>query len=594
MSITVNGVRINVETEPVPENEPNLQEYVDDQLLLTQSQYLNLAGGTLSGDLDMGNNRITTSAIPTNSDDVANKLYVDTAIIPQTQLDQKYLQLSGGILSGNVDIGSNKITSSAVPIGENDIINKSYIDNQQILSQSQSDFKYLSRSGGILTGNLDVGSFKITSSSIPTEIYDLTNKAYVDTSISSQAFLSLSGGTLSGDLDVGANKITSFSTPTEVSDMTNKFYVDQIITTRLPLSGGTMGGDINMGSNRVTSSSVPVNENDLTNKNYVDECNIACETIAEGKYLQLTGGVLTGDLDMGTHIVTSSAVPTEGHDLTNKTYVDSNMFSEAQSDIKYLQLAGGTLTGDLDVGPNKITSSAIPTASDDLTNKAYVDSNMFSEAQFDNKYLQLTGGSLTGNLDVGTNTITSSHIPTGGNDLTNKTYVESNYLQLTGGTLTGDLDVGTNTVTSSAVPTAGHDLTNKTYVDSNVFSEVQADIKYLQLTGGTLIGNLDMGTNTITSTATPTTGNDLTNKTYVDANMFSETQSDAKYLQLTGGTLIGNLDMGANTITSTATPTTGNDLTNKTYVDANMFSETQSDAKYNWRNNDRRYQSRNK
>lgn len=60
---------------------------------------------------------------------------------------------------------------------------------------------------------------------------------------------------------------------------------------------------------------------------------------------------------------------------------------------------------------------------------------------------------------------------------------------------------------------------------------------------------------TLNCTVTPGTGG------------MTQEQADARYLQLSGGTMTGALNMGANKITITATPTEISDVTNKGYVD---------------------------
>jgi hypothetical protein len=53
---------------------------------------------------------------------------------------------------------------------------------------------------------------------------------------------------------------------------------------------------------------------------------------------------------------------------------DANVFTTLTNSIATkLSLAGGTMTGNIDMGSNKITSSTTPTADSDLTRKAYVD-----------------------------------------------------------------------------------------------------------------------------------------------------------------------------------------------------------------------------
>ena len=76
-----------------------------------------------------------------------------------------------------------------------------------------------------------------------------------------------------------------------------------------------------------------------------------------------------------------------------------------------------------------------------------------------------------------------------------------------------------------------------------------------------------MGSNKITGLGTPTASTDAATKGYVDT-------ADATKLNLSGGTMTGNIVMGANKVTSTATPTTDDDLTRKAYVDSILGSAT--------------------
>ncbi|WP_421873468.1 hypothetical protein [Marinoscillum sp.] len=75
--------------------------------LITQPELdlkLNLTGGTLTGNLNMSSNKVTNVGNGTNTADAVNK----------GQLDEK-LNLSGGTLTGNLSMNSNKITNLASP-----------------------------------------------------------------------------------------------------------------------------------------------------------------------------------------------------------------------------------------------------------------------------------------------------------------------------------------------------------------------------------------------------------------------------------------------------------------------------------------------
>ena len=82
---------------------------------------LALAGGTMSGAIAMGTNKITGLGNPTANQDAATKTYVDTA-------DALNLPKSGGTMSGAIAMGTNKITGMGDPTNAQDAATKNYID----------------------------------------------------------------------------------------------------------------------------------------------------------------------------------------------------------------------------------------------------------------------------------------------------------------------------------------------------------------------------------------------------------------------------------------------------------------------------------
>ncbi len=78
---------------------------------------LPLAGGTMTGAIAMGTNKITGLGTPTSSTDAATKAYADTM-----------LPLAGGTMSGAIAMGTNKITGLGDPTNAQDAATKNYID----------------------------------------------------------------------------------------------------------------------------------------------------------------------------------------------------------------------------------------------------------------------------------------------------------------------------------------------------------------------------------------------------------------------------------------------------------------------------------
>ncbi|NBW21407.1 MAG: hypothetical protein EBR82_76960, partial [Caulobacteraceae bacterium] len=58
--------------------------------------------------------------------------------------------------------------------------------------------------------------------------------------------------------------------PTNNTDATSKTYVDTALAAKLSLSGGTMTGALNMGTQSLTNLGTPTNNSDAATKTYVD------------------------------------------------------------------------------------------------------------------------------------------------------------------------------------------------------------------------------------------------------------------------------------------------------------------------------------
>ena len=84
------------------------------------------------------------------------------------------------------------------------------------------------------------------------------------------------------------------------------------------------------------------------------------------------------------------------------------------------------------------------------------------------------------------------------------------------------------------------------------------------ITGGTLIGDLDMNGNRLLGVRAPTTDADAANKKYVD-----EAAEAVKKVTLSnsGGTVTGDIDMGGNALSNVKTPVSDTDGATKGYVD---------------------------
>lgn len=89
------------------------------------------------------------------------------------------------------------------------------------------------------------------------------------------------------------------------------------------------------------------------------------------------------------------------------------------------------------------------------------------------------------------------------------------------------------------------------------------------ITGGTLIGDLDMNGNRLLGVRAPAADADAANKKYVD-----ETAEAAKEacLPASGGTMTGNIDLGGNALTNVKSPAADADAATKGYVDERIVT----------------------
>ena len=221
---------------------------------------------------------------------------------------------------------------------------------------------------------------------------DVTNNATVGGTLAVTGNTTLSTGSTSGDFSV-AGSLTLSTQGTLASHVVTKGYVDSVDTLKLNKAGDTMSGNLAMGSNKVTGLDTPTDNDDAATKGYVDasiadildgapaaldtlnelaaainddEDFAATITTALAGKLSLTGGTMTGDIAMGSNEITSSVDPSSNDTLSRKAYVDD------QVDTK-VSKAGDTLTGNLVMGVNSVTSTANPTTDDELARKGYVD-----------------------------------------------------------------------------------------------------------------------------------------------------------------------------------------------------------------------------
>ena len=259
----------------------------------------------------------------------------------------------------------------------------------------------------VITGTLGVTGHTtvttLTASGTITGSVDINGGTIDGTQIGASAASTVTGTTITGNNLVGplAGAVTGNVTGNTAGIHTGAVTGD--VTGNVTAASGTssftnvtINGslDLNAGTSAtVTGLSAPVLGSDAATKTYVDQevaavldaAPAALDTLNElaaalgddanfsttitnsiATKLPLAGGTLSGALAMGTNKVTGLGTPTAGTDATTKSYVDT-------ADALKVTKAGDTMSGVLAMGANKITGVANPTTNQDAATKVYVD-----------------------------------------------------------------------------------------------------------------------------------------------------------------------------------------------------------------------------
>lgn len=284
--------------------------------------------------------RISNVGNPQNDFDAVNKITLDSKV---TGINAELTDVNNQIAAlttrmGTAEKNITKNTSDIASLTNRVTTNETSINNinTEITNIKQDitsvEGDYVKKAGDTMTGNLTMG----------------LNQIVMDTGhiVGGNNTLLFEGYPL---IDVDGAKISMVADPVEAMDAANKEYVDNAVAgvkptgDYLPLTGGTMSGDINMGVN---------------NSVCFGSANYALYQNEGTGHLVITGNSNTDIVEMnniGTvqfgneTTIKNVKTPTNNGDVTPKSYVDGQI-AVAKNDIyeqihNYLPLTGGTLTG---------------------------------------------------------------------------------------------------------------------------------------------------------------------------------------------------------------------------------------------------------
>lgn len=370
-----------------------------------------------------------------------------------------------------------------------------------VTSSGSSSFNNVTIDG---TLNMNAGtSATIQNLTAPTNDLDAATKKYVDDEIS----------TLIGDAGAGLNTLGELADALNDDDDFST-TVTNSIATKLPKAGGTMTGAIAMSTNKITGVGNPTSSQDVATKVYTDT--------QRDTRVAKTGDTMSGALAMGSNKITGLGTPTAGTDATTKTYVDGILGSATVAATSASNAA--TSESNAATSETNASNSATAAASSASSAAASLDS-------FDDRYLGAKSSAPTVDNDGDALIVGALYFDSTAGAM--KVYSAN------GWTNAGSSVNGT-TNRYSYTATAGQTVFAATY-DAGYVDVFLNGVKQLVGTDVTATS----GTSVVF--ATGTTVNDIVEivgyGTFVLADHLTQTQSDARYVNLSGDTMTGNLDV---------------------------------------------------
>jgi hypothetical protein len=587
----------------------------------------------------------------------AVKTYVDAAvaavsIADGSITDSKIVSLSAGKLTGIVPIinggtGASTVAAAKTNLALNNVDNTADLNKPiSTLTQAALDVKEntSNKSATTTLGTSDV--LFPTQNAVKTYVDEaIATTSVADGSITDAKIVSVSATKITGVVPVssggtGASTIAAAKTNLALNNVDNTTDMSKPISSLTGAALDTKENTTNKSATTTLGTSDVLFPTQNAVKTYVDAAiantAIADASITDAKIISLSASKITGVVAIasgGTGASTIAAAKTNfalnNVDNTSDINKPISTLTQAALDTKEntANKSGTTTLGTSDVlFP---TQNAVKTYVDDaIATTAILDATIT-----DAKIISLAASKLTGIVPVakggtGSATLSSGYVKAGAsvftttatipiNDVTgaikkvngvspdaNGDLVLTLSLTYTGVYNGGNFSATVPTPANSNIYIVSSDPTpsnnGRTFIyDGAVWREITAnqastDARYLRLDGGTLVGDLTVAaTKKITLTDQPAAGTDAANKSYVDAAVAGATIADgsitnAKIVslaasKLTGIVAIANGGTGASTAAAAKTNLALNNVDNTS--DANKPISTLTQTALNGKEN---------
>ena len=294
-----------------------------------------------------------------------------------TQLRSDSLQVDGSShMTGDLDLRGNKlILPGEINMNRKLIKNLDVDENDDLSAVNMVTLKKFSSSPST-SGDIDLQEkFNVKNSKQQNFSHLSTNyDNLVSFSDVKNIFLSRKETfAMQTDLDMGNHQIYNVKDPTVDDQGANMRFVNSQIT---QFAANPTLGETDLSGEKITNLGEPKNDDDASTKKYVDATDKKLRDQISQEVI-LIQNALDGKVDLG------NMIDMKGERITNlgnpQTFTDAISANFVQNLLaNYLNIGGGTMTGSIDMGNNKIIGLTFPTAHTDATTKEYVDQKFIS------------------------------------------------------------------------------------------------------------------------------------------------------------------------------------------------------------------------
>ena len=303
---------------------------------LTGSNQILSGNLTVNGNTDLGDS---------SSDTVTVTARFDSSLVPSVTTTN---DLGSGSLrwrdlyARDIDGRNGTFTGNITVTGTVDGIDISARD-AVLTSTTTTASNALPKAGGTMSGAIAMGTKKITGMGDPTSAQDAATKAYVDGSSASSSFIITDDTSSASIINNGETldiRGSGIATTSISSNDTLTITVPNQTLATVTTAGATTTNAITVGS--LTVDSITINQNNISTNN----TNANLVLLANG-----TGLIeVDSNIDMNSNKIVNVTNPTGAQDAATKAYVDTQ-------DALKLSLSGGTMTGAIDMGSHNITTT---------------------------------------------------------------------------------------------------------------------------------------------------------------------------------------------------------------------------------------------